>query len=111
MERIIININKAIDRSGVTHEELSKKMELSRSYVTMILKGERKINKELVVCFSEALSLSVEELFSFDLDQEYEVRTRGEFKTRASKNKLAKLKVRMDDYLRLKGMYENEYID
>lgn len=44
-------------------------------------------------------------------DEDFIIRTRGEFNSRLARNKMSKIKVQMDDYIRLKGIYENERIE
>ncbi|HIZ52464.1 MAG TPA: helix-turn-helix transcriptional regulator [Candidatus Enterococcus avicola] len=109
MEKILKQINKIVTEKELTQEYLSKKMNISRSYVSMLLNGERTLNKELIVNFSEALSISLEELLNIGKNDDYVIKTRGMFQTRTSRSKLSKIKVQMDDYLRLKGIYSDEY--
>lgn len=105
---ILKKIKQGVEKRGLTHEELSSKMNISRSYVSMLLSGERTLNKELIVLFSIVLSTPLEELLDLTNDSDYLIQTRGEFKSRAARSKIAKVKVQMDDYIRLKGIYMNE---
>lgn len=110
MNKILEQIKQIVEEKNLTHEYLSKKMAISRSYVSMLLSGERVLNKELIVKFSEALAVPLEEILNSNPTpgEDYVIRTRGEFKTRTARSKMASIKIQMDDYLRLKGIYENE---
>lgn len=110
MNKILEQIKQLIDEKNLTQEYLSTKMNISRSYVSMLLSGERVLNKELIVKFSDALSTPLDILLSsnVNLEEDYIIRTRGEFNSRAARSKLANIKIQMDDYIRLKGIYENE---
>ena len=113
MDKILEQIKVMVQREKLTQEYLAEKMNISRSYVSMILKGDRVLNKDLIMKFADALDLSVEELLSSITveDEDFIIRTRGEFNSRLARNKMSKIKVQMDDYIRLKGIYENERID
>ena len=113
MDKILEQIKVMVQREKLTHEYLAEKMNISRSYVSMILKGDRVLNKDLIMKFADALDLSVEELLSSITveDEDFIIRTRGEFNSRLARNKMSKIKVQMDDYIRLKGIYENERIE
>ena len=113
MDKILEQIKVMVQREKLTQEYLAEKMNISRSYVSMILKGDRVLNKELIMKFADALDLSVEELLSSITveDEDFIIRTRGEFNSRLARNKMSKIKVQMDDYIRLKGIYENERIE
>ena len=109
MNNILKRIKQVIAEKNLSHDYLANKMSISRSYVSMLLSGDRALNKDLIVKFSEALSMSLEELLSSTVNEEdYVIRTRGEFKSRAARSKIANIKIQMDDYIRLKGIYENE---
>ena len=113
MDKILEQIKVMVQREKLTQEYLAEKMNISRSYVSMILKGDRVLNKALIMKFADALDLSVEELLSSITveDEDFIIRTRGEFNSRLARNKMSKIKVQMDDYIRLKGIYENERIE
>ncbi|MEQ7255356.1 helix-turn-helix transcriptional regulator [Enterococcus avium] len=113
MDKILEQIKVMVQREKLTQEYLAEKMNISRSYVSMILKGDRVLNKDLIMKFADALDLSVEELLSSITveDEDFIIRTRGEFNSRLARNKMSKIKVQMDDYIRLKGIYENERIE
>ena len=113
MDKILEQIKEMVQREKLTQEYLAEKMNISRSYVSMILKGDRVLNKDLIMKFADALDLSVEELLSSITveDEDFIIRTRGEFNSRLARNKMSKIKVQMDDYIRLKGIYENERIE
>ena len=113
MDKILEQIKVMVQREKLTQEYLAEKMNISRSYVSMILKGDRVLNKDLIMKFADALDLSVEELLSSITveDEDFIIRTRGEFNSRLASNKMSKIKVQMDDYIRLKGIYENERIE
>ena len=113
MDTILEQIKVMVQREKLTQEYLAEKMNISRSYVSMILKGDRVLNKDLIMKFADALDLSVEELLSSITveDEDFIIRTRGEFNSRLARNKMSKIKVQMDDYIRLKGIYENERIE
>ena len=113
MDKILEQIKVMVQREKLTQEYLAEKMNISRSYVSMILKGDRVLNKDLIMKFADALDLSVEELLSLITveDEDFIIRTRGEFNSRLARNKMSKIKVQMDDYIRLKGIYENERIE
>ena len=113
MDKILEQIKVMVQREKLTQEYLAEKMNISRSYVSMILKGDRVLNKDLIMKFTDALDLSVEELLSSITveDEDFIIRTRGEFNSRLARNKMSKIKVQMDDYIRLKGIYENERIE
>ena len=112
MDKILEQIKVMVQREKLTQEYLAEKMNISRSYVSMILKGDRVLNKDLIMKFADALDLSVEELLSSMTveDEDFIIRTRGEFNSRLARNKMSKVKVQIDDYIRLKGIYENERI-
>lgn len=110
MDKILEKIKQKVSEEQLTHEDLSNKMNISRSYVSMLLSGERTLNKELIILFSEVLSTSLEELLDVTNDSDHLIKTRGEFKSRTARSKMAKVKVQMDDYIRLKGIYVNEQI-
>ena len=113
MDKILEQIKVMVQREKLTQEYLAEKMNISRSYVSMILKGDRVLNKDLIMKFADALDLSVEELLSSITveDEDFIIRTRGEFNSRLARNKMSKIKVQMDDYIRLKSIYENERIE
>lgn len=113
MDKILEQIKVMVQREKLTQEYLAEKMNISRSYVSMILKGDRVLNKDLIMKFADALDLSVEELLNSITveDEDFIIRTRGEFNSRLARNKMSKIKVQMDDYIRLKGIYENERIE
>lgn len=113
MDKILEQIKVMVQREKLTQEYLAEKMNISRSYVSMILKGDRVLNKDLIMKFADALDLSVEELLSSITveNEDFIIRTRGEFNSRLARNKMSKIKVQMDDYIRLKGIYENERIE
>ena len=113
MDKILEQIKVMVQREKLTQEYLAEKMNISRSYVSMILKGDRVLNKDLIMKFADALDLSVEELLSSITveDEDFIIRTRGEFNSRLARNKMSKIKVQMYDYIRLKGIYENERIE
>ena len=113
MDKILEQIKVMVQREKLTQEYLAEKMNISRSYVSMILKGDTVLNKDLIMKFADALDLSVEELLSSITveDEDFIIRTRGEFNSRLARNKMSKIKVQMDDYIRLKGIYENERIE
>ena len=113
MDKILEQIKVMVQREKLTQEYLAEKMNISRSYVSMILKGDRVLNKDLIMKFADALDLSVEELLSSITveDEDFIIRTRGEFNSRLARNKMSKIKAQMDDYIRLKGIYENERIE
>lgn len=110
MNNILERIKQVIADKNLSHEYLANKMAISRSYVSMLLSGDRVLNKDLIIKFSEALSISLEELLNstVDAEEDYVIRTRGEFKSRLARSKIANVKIQMDDYIRLKGIYENE---
>lgn len=112
MEKILEQINVLVQEKKLTQDYLAKKIGISRSYVAMLLKGDRVLNKDLIFKFAEVLGVSVEELLNSSAikDGDFIIRTRGEFNSRLARNKMSKVKVQIDDYIRLKGIYENERI-
>ncbi|EOG39218.1 XRE family transcriptional regulator [Enterococcus faecium] len=112
MEKILEQIKVIVKQKRLTQDDLAEKMNISRSYVSMLLKGDRVINKDLIIKFAGALGVSVEELLNSSTikDGDFIIRTRGEFSSRLARNKMSKIKVQMDDYIRLKGIYDNERI-
>lgn len=110
MNSILKQINLLVNNKHMTQTDLSEKMNISRSYVAMLLSGDRVLNKELIVKFADALAVPLEQIINNQVDEDYIIRTRGEFKTRTARSKMAKIKIQMDDYIRLKGIYYNEQI-
>ena len=94
MDKILEQIKVMVQREKLTQEYLAEKMNISRSYVSMILKGDRVLNKDLIMKFADALDLSVEELLSSITveDEDFIIRTRGEFNSRLARNKMSKIK-------------------
>ena len=55
MDKILEQIKVMVQREKLTQEYLAEKMNISRSYVSMILKGDRVLNKDLIMKFADAL--------------------------------------------------------
>lgn len=103
------NIKKIMSSQSINQHELAQELGLSRSYITMLINGDRALNGQILIDFSKALGVSAKELL---LDpnaktEEYAIFQRGQFETRAARLELKKIMIEMDNYVLLKEQLDN----
>ncbi|OCS90970.1 helix-turn-helix domain-containing protein [Caryophanon latum] len=107
------NIKSIMTSKSMTQQHLAEKLGVSRSYVAMLINGERALTGNLLIEFSKALGVTPKELL-YDpnlQNEDYIFYQRGSFESRAARLEYRKMIVEMDNYTRLKEQFDEGKIN
>lgn len=97
----ISNVNKILKDQSISHEILSTRLGISRSYVTLLLNETRIISPKMMEKIANELQVPIIQLLqSNQVDtNDYEIHLRGNLSNRASKIAFNNILLEMDNYI------------
>lgn len=100
---IIKNINTLMTEKEVNQALLASRLNVSKSYVSMLLKGERNFSQKVITSVAKALDVEEDEITKSETvnSSEYEIHLRGKAESGFAKEALYDWMIDMDDFVRL----------
>lgn len=111
-KKLGLKIKEKRKNLGYTQESLSEKIDLSVSHLSHIENGSAKVSLHAIVNIASILNLSLDELFSIDLGNNFiseNIKDINEFLKNCSKEE-KKLLFENLNFLKKVNLKENEYI-
>ncbi|MGE7673138.1 helix-turn-helix domain-containing protein [Lysinibacillus sp. NPDC094403] len=108
-EIVISRVKKWLELEGKSYQWLAEQMDISKSLVGFILKGERTLQPERIEQLAKIMNITPKELMQPEVIKEDKltVNLRGELTNRRSRRELDSLLFAINDYIGLKEQVTN----
>ncbi|PJO44894.1 helix-turn-helix domain-containing protein [Lysinibacillus xylanilyticus] len=103
-EIIIGKVQKWLEAEGKSYQWLSEQMDVSKSLVGFIMKGERTLKPERIEQLAKIMNITIKELMQSEVitKDKLTVNLRGKLTNRRSRRELDSLLFAIEDYIGLK---------